>query len=436
MAGSPIDITGIVNTSILQKLPDAFFEATGLATGIQGLNGELITSIPKENFCPFCRNMYFSREGHRRCLKSNTDGARHAFEIPGPYIYHCYNGLIDVAAPIIVNGRHVGAITCGQILLKKPDDLYRNRVRKLLAGLPEKIRERQIAALDGVTVLPLKRVRGLAQLLYALANNTVNLIVSNIKQMEINTQHVKLIDEIRATSLLEKEIQNAQLRLKEAELKALQAQISPHFLYNTLDSIQWLAVMHDNKDIQQMTYALGQLLRHSLDQRKSVTTVNAEIEQIRNYLWIQSIRYGAKLTFQIAVEPEILDFRLPKLVLQPLVENAITHGLEPMPTAGEIRISGWLEGNNQAVVEVKDDGVGLPPGFRLDPNDASAPGVDAAERRESVNHHRMGLANINKRLIYCFGDEYGLEFPAVKGRGTVVRFRIPRGFRGEEMPHA
>ncbi|MGE5598618.1 MAG: PocR ligand-binding domain-containing protein [Bacteroidota bacterium] len=429
MTNEHIDITSIVNTSILQEFPDAFYEGTGLITGIQSLDGELITSVPKHDFCAFCKNMYFSREGHRRCLESNRHGAHRAFELKGPYIYHCHAGLIDVAAPIIVAGRHAATVTFGQILLKEPDAVYRRRVRKLLSGLPENLREKQLKALDHVNVLPLRRVRGLASLLYAIANNVVNLIVSNLKEKELNIQQVKLIDEIRANSLLEKEIQNARLRLKEAELKALQAQISPHFLYNTLDSIQWLALLHGAKDIQEMTYALGQLLRHSLDRKQTVITLRKEIEQVRSYLGIQGIRFGEKISYQIAVEPEILDFRLPKLVLQPLVENAVMHGLEPKATPGRIYISGWLESEDRAIIEVADDGIGLPEGMDLDLNGAAGPRRDGAEER--VSSGRMGLVNVHKRLIYCFGEDYGLEIRSRLGEGTTIRFRVPRDLNRE-----
>ncbi len=428
-----IDITRIVNTSILQGLPDAFHEATGLATALHDLNGEQVTTIPVSNFCRFCRNMYFSKVGHRRCVCSNRTGERKAFETGSPYIYHCHASLVDVAAPIIVNGHHVGSVSCGQILVQPLTDSYRERVRRGLADFPEKLREEQMQALEEVAVLPLKRVRGLAQLLSAIANNIVSLIISNIREKEMNLQNVKLIDEIRARALLEKEIKNAQLNLKDAELKALQAQINPHFLYNTLDSIQWLAVMHGAEDIQQAIQSLGQLLRHSLDRRSAVASVSWEIEQVRNYLFIQKIRYGDKFQYSVNVEPEVMDFQLPKLVLQPLVENAILHGVEPKPVPGNVRIDGWLHGPEEAILEVVDDGVGLGEEalraltFTL----AEQHARDAGDA-EPISPHRMGLINVHKRLIYLFGEEYGLEVHHAHPQGVRVQFRVPRMPRREK----
>jgi two-component system LytT family sensor kinase len=431
---SPIDITRIVNTSILQTFPDAFYKATGLATGIHSLAGELITSIPRDNFCSFCKNMFFSPDGHKRCLQSNMIGDRIAFETSKPYIYHCHAGLIDVAAPLIVNETHVGSITCGQLILKTPDDHYRARVRKKLAAFPKKFQEKQLAALEEVPVLPLKRVQGLAQLLSVIANNIVSLIISNIKQKELNIENIKLINEIKASSLLEKEIKNAQIQLKEAELKALQAQINPHFLYNTLDSIQWLALMHGADDIRQMIVTLGKLLRYSLDLKQNIVSVRKELEQVENYLFIQKVRHGEKFSYQMNIEAEILEFHIPKLVLQPLVENAIQHGIEPKPCLGKIWINGWLKDREQAIIEIADDGVGMSEDSQAILADSlSKAGIKSEVKIEVNSHHRIGLENVNKRLIYHFGENSALEIKSRRDQGTVIRFRIPRNFRKEEM---
>ena len=419
------DITRIVNTSILQQLPDAYFQATGLATGIHNVGGELITTILKENFCSFCRNMFFSREGHRRCVRSNSFGERRAFEIGGPYIYHCHANLVDVSAPIIVNGNHVGSVSCGQILLEPLTDRYRERVRRRLAPFPEEFQQSQMRALEEVQVLPLKRVRGLAQLLSVVANNIVNLIISNTRQKEISAQTAKLLDEIKARSLLEKEIKNAQLSLKEAELKALQAQINPHFLYNTLDSIQWLAVLRGAEDIQKTIQCLGQLLRHSLDRKSVIVNVAKELEQIRSYLFIQKMRYGDKLSYRINLEPGVLDFELPKLVLQPIVENAILHGVEPKVGNGSVSIEGWLAKGDQAIIDVADDGVGM--GEEVLGRLNAILGNEA----EGGSAQHLGLANVHKRLQHYFGEEFGLAVSSRLGAGSTVRIRLPRMPRKE-----
>lgn len=417
------DITRIVNTSILQKLPDAYYQATGLATGIHNLGGELITTIPPESFCTFCRNMFFSKEGHRRCVCSNTLGAQRAYQIGGPYIYHCHANLIDVSAPIIVNGCHVGSVSCGQILLEPLTDAYRARVFRRLSHFSEHFRQAQMRALEEVQVVPLRRVRGLAQLLSVVANNIVNLIISNTREKEINAQTAKLLDEIKARSLLEKEIRNAQLSVKEAELKALQAQINPHFLYNTLDSIQWLAVLHGAEDVRKAIQCLGQLLRHSLDRKSVIVNVAKELDQIRSYLFIQKMRFGEKLSYRINMEPGVLEFELPKLVLQPIVENAVVHGIQPKEGNGNVCIEGWLHAPDQAIIEISDDGVGIA--------EAALENLNASLGKEyergEVQH--LGLANVHKRLQFFFGENFGLTVSSRPADGVAVRIRIPRHFR-------
>ena len=432
-----LDISKIVNTSILQDLPEAFYDATGLITAIQNLNGELLTSIPRKDFCKFCHNMMFgSMDTFKRCHKSNAAGAKQAYEVGGPFVYHCHAGLVDVAAPIIVNGYHVGSVECGQILLRHPDDHYRARVRKLLAPFPSDFIDAQIAALDEVTVIPLSRVRKFAQLLYAIANAIVDLIINHQREKELNDEHEKQIDRYRSRMTLEKQISDSQLRLKEAELKALEAQVNPHFLYNTLDTIQWLAVLDRSKEIQQISYALGQLLRRTLDKKSGIVTLREELEQVRNYLFIQKMRFGGKLTQSINVESSIMDFHVPKLVLQPLVENAILHGLEPKSAPGNIWIRGWLHSDDQAMLEVSDDGVGMSPEvmeelslMKLEDFEAEAAGYDG--RGERINHPRIGILNVQKRLTHYFGKEYGLEVRTNKDAGTTVIVRFPRFTRKE-----
>jgi ligand-binding sensor protein len=427
LASTDVDITRIVSTSILEKLPDAFYEATGISPGIHDLNGELVTKIPKRIFCDFCRIMYFSPQGHKRCRQSNIRGAREAYRMGEPYIYHCHAGLIDVSAPIIVNGHHAGAVTCGQLLVQPLTEAYRRRVERKLAEFSPDMRNRLMKALETVSVVPLKRLQGVTRLLFAVANNIVDLVNRNMQEKELNLSNSRAIDEMRARAALEKEIKNAQLNVKEAELKALQAQINPHFLYNTLDSIQWLAVLHGVEDIRQAVYSLGQLLRHSLDLKNEIVSIREEIEQVQTYLSILKMRYQDKLTVRVNIEEEVLAFQVPKLILQPLVENAILHGIEPSPGPGTVWIDGWMKGRDEAVIDVIDNGAGIHDSLRerivQAMADSSSAGVDERERPRPAF---LGLLNVHQRLIHYLGPEYGLEFVSNGEHRTCVRFTIPR----------
>lgn len=422
-----IDLTHIVNSSILQTFPDAFYKATGFACGIHNLAGDLMTTIPRSNYCPFCRNMYFSSQGHKKCLFSNIKGDKRAYLSSEPYIYRCHAGLVDVSAPIIVNGEHFGSITFGQLIISKLDDKLRGEVRRKIADFPKPFQEKQLLALEKVPVVSLKQVKGLAQLLSLIANNIVTLIISNLEEKALNVENTKIIDEIKANLTLEKKFRKAQLKLREMELKMLQAQINPHFLYNTLDSIKWLAVLHGADDIRHMTVALGSLLRYSLDREQDNVSVRKELETVESYLIIQKYRYGDKLSFAIQVDEGVLDFCIPKLLFQPLVENAILHGLEPQSTKGNVFIRGWPEGDGSAVIEIADDGMGMTPDTYQRVNASlNSQHQKQGERLQEDMPGRVGLANVNKRLMYRFGEASKLQIKSCANEGTVIRFRIGR----------
>jgi sensor histidine kinase YesM len=174
-------------------------------------------------------------------------------------------------------------------------------------------------------------------------------------------------------------------------------------------------------------------LRHSLDRKQNIISVRKELEQVENYLFIQKVRYGERFSYHIDIEPDILDFHIPKLVLQPLIENAIQHGLEPKPTLGKIWINGWLDGTDQAILEIADDGVGMGEDLQVMLTDLiNKARMENEVKIEANSHFKIGLENVHKRLTYHFGDLSGLEIKSKKNEGTSIRFRIPRKFREEE----
>lgn len=426
-----VDLVQIVgNSSVLQELLDAFCKVTGLYTAIQSIEGKLIIPSPPENFCLFCRRMFFSRDGHLRCMRSGIEGALKAFQAGGPFIYHCHAGLVDIAVPIVVEGLHIGSVVCGQILLKDPDERYKARVRKYLSSFPEAFVEEQIQALEKVPILSLPKVTAIARLLHTIADKVVNLVVQGVREKERNVRNIQKIDEMKAMLLLEKRIKNAEVRLRETELKALEAQINPHFLYNALDSIHWLAVLRGAEDIQRVVCALGKLLRYSLDRKGGIVTVGEELEHVKNYLFIQKIRYGDKISYIIDIEPEIFGFPFPKFVLQPLVENSIEHGIEPKGTPGRITISGRLVEGKKAVIEVSDDGIGMSDTLRASLMVRKVVEEEALiYRKHTTQRRRIGLVNIQKRLAYYYGDECQFTIESFTNVGTTVRICIPFALR-------
>lgn len=233
-----------------------------------------------------------------------------------------------------------------------------------------------------------------------------NEIGSLTKSFNVMTQR---IHELMAQNIREQEAK------RKSELKALQSQINPHFLYNTLDSIIWMAEGKKNEEVVLMTASLARLLRQSISNEDELVSIGQEIEYARGYLTIQKMRYKDKLEFRIEVEPSILNIRLIKLVLQPVIENAIYHGLKYKESRGLLLVKGFMK-NGNAVLQVIDDGVGM-----------NQETLDHIYERHKVDYHSngVGIYNVQKRLQLYYGNEYGIVYESKPGEGTIATITIP-----------
>ncbi len=218
----------------------------------------------------------------------------------------------------------------------------------------------------------------------------------------------------RVDALMEKQIQNQQ-SLHRAELELLQAQINPHFLYNTLDSIAILAESGRSEDVVDMVTSLSTFFRNSLSKGEDIISLAAECTQVTSYLEIQQIRYSDILRYRIDIPDTLLDCRVPKLILQPLVENALYHGIKNRRGMGTITVTGECDGDDM-VLRVSDNGAGM---------DAEQVRILQAGIYED-RHTGLGLVNVHKRIrLYC-GEPYGLFFESEAGKGSTVSIRLPQ----------
>jgi len=209
------------------------------------------------------------------------------------------------------------------------------------------------------------------------------------------------------------------LKEKESELNALQSQINPHFLYNTLDSLYWRAQNDGNEEIAEDILALSQLFRLVLGQGKATIAVRHEKELITRYLQIQKMRFSMRLEYEIDIDDEILDYFIPKLILQPFVENAIIHGLEKAGNPGCIYINGRMQ-NGYLKFTVKDTGVGMTP--------EQVQAIWEADDSRRYESHRIGgyaIKNVKERLELKYRNNYTLEIESTVGIGTSVIIIIP-----------
>ncbi|WP_339290721.1 sensor histidine kinase [Paenibacillus sp. FSL E2-0201] len=215
------------------------------------------------------------------------------------------------------------------------------------------------------------------------------------------------------------QVQTEQGRKKEAEMKALMAQINPHFIYNSLESINSMAVLQGNKDISKMVISLGKLLRISISQNQELIPLQMEFEHVRHYLDIQKFRFEDKFSYIINLPEGLRTFMTQKLIVQPIVENALYHAIEPMEDPGIIEITAYEMGTDMIII-VKDNG----PGFDL----AKMMNLWAKEGggQKKYSDSGVGLKNVHERLNIRFGSPYGLLVCSSPGFGSTIRIRIPK----------
>ena len=275
-----------------------------------------------------------------------------------------------------------------------------------------------------VTLLLLNRIlTGVVKPLKKLEKYMVQVNPDNMDQrMEILTDdeigHLsmkfnQMMDRIRN---LKEQVIEEQEDKRKYELQALQAQINPHFLYNTLDSIIWMAETNDS-NIVAMTEALAKLFRISLNKGNEEISLERELEHVKNYLIIQSMRYADKFTYEILVEPGVERCRTIKLILQPIVENCIYHGIKKKRGTGKITIRAYRREQN-LIIEVSDDGCGMP-------EEICRKILSDEIESENISGSGIGVKNVNERIQLRFGKKYGLSYSSEEGVGTTVTYVLP-----------
>ncbi len=258
----------------------------------------------------------------------------------------------------------------------------------------------------------------------------VKQLVQDMKEFEKNAEHyryqsIKGIDEVQMLSesfahmviiiqqLMEK-VKKEEITLRKAELKALQTQINPHFLYNTLDSIQWMCEREDREKAVQMVSALAKFFRISISKGHELITIENEIEHAKNYLIIQKFRYSNQFAFHFDIEESVLSYYCNKIILQPLIENAIIHGMDATIEDGVITIRA-KETKEAICLVVEDNGTGM-----------------TDEQLRNILHcdgnkdYGIGLKNVNDRIHIYFGEQYGVFLESEMDEGTKVTIRLPK----------
>ena len=220
----------------------------------------------------------------------------------------------------------------------------------------------------------------------------------------------------------------AQIFDKQTELTALQSQINPHFLYNTLETIRGQALIDGNEEIARMTEALGAFFRYSISRRGTLVTLRDELTNINNYMLIQSYRFNNRFQLEVIVEEEdaaAYECLVPRLIIQPVVENAIFHGLEDMDENGRITIEVTLTEDN-LILMISDNGKGIAESDLENLNERiHSPEKKLLEMTEGTHRTGIALPNIHRRIQLLYGEDYGVSVYSTPGQGTDVEILMP-----------
>ena len=227
---------------------------------------------------------------------------------------------------------------------------------------------------------------------------------------ELSASFNKMVAQLK--NLINEKVEQ-QKKKSDMEFQVLQAQINPHFLYNTLNSIKWLAVIQNIENISEMTSAVINLLKYNISTKKTLVTLDDEIESIKNYVNIQKYRYGSNFNIEYYLDDKTTDLKILKFILQPLVENSIFHGFKNYKYGGKIKIRSEIIGK-LLVIEVQDNGSGIDKWRN-----------ESSENDEGKMYRGIGLNNVHERIRLYFGSEYGIRVESEENIGTCITLHLP-----------
>lgn len=398
----------LVNIEVLQEIQERFAAAIGLGVIIANDHGEPITA--PSNFTNFCSKMRSSKEGLKCCVLSDQNLGIKAAQQGKPVVHHCHAGLIDLAAPIILNGKHLGSVLCGQVLIAPQD-------KKQLHYMREKFKQLLIDQellelyLEEIEFANQKQIDSTLQMLQLIADYIAKISSNYIVEEELNEKREKLMKE------LGEHIELKSL-LQEMQLKVLQSQFNPHFLFNTLNTISRIAYLENAEQTQNVTYSLAKIMRYSLRNTTEPVTLKEELDYIQSYLTIQQSRFRNQIEYEQLLEIDPAAIKVPIFSIQPIIENAIIHGLESQSGNKKIKFHGFLRDGN-VILEISDTGVGMS-------EERIATVFSHTGKKRNGHTTGIGMDNVQKRIKHYFGEEYGIS--VIKSEvsvGTTVQIVLP-----------
>jgi Putative regulator of cell autolysis len=392
------DILDIAQFRIIQNELASLVDISIVTTDPEGVPiGEL------SNFTTFCQLVRSSPVGRRNCEECDRIGNTRSLREGKAIVYDCHCGLKDCTAPIIVDGTYVGSILGGQVIVREED---RAKIDTLKLSkkfdIPQEQLEQRVAELK---VVPEEYLHRSLRFYSFLANYSAESGLKNLVQKKLEKER--------------QEREQLQQIAREQELKRMQAQMNPHFLFNALNSIARIAYLEDASQTERLIYSLSNYLRYSIKNTEPLPKLSLELENLNHYLSIQNTRFGDRIHFTVDMDPDILDWRIPSMTLQPIVENAINHGLEDKKDGGFVTVMGKRSPcGREMLLTIYDNGTGFPEDilamFQKD------------SREETHFQLGLGLRNTHERIRRLCGEEYGITVASEPGEFSCVSIRLPK----------
>ena len=398
-----LTISDLMDDQVLNELLRSIDAISNLRITMSTCQNERLLTM-NELQSDFCRRTNETPELREICLRCTLTGGRRGACDKAPYLYRCYAGYACAAIPVVAEGVHVATIVASGFRVE-PEHMER-----LELLFPEESWRADPEALALAPFVHYRRITEIASLLSVAARYISEAGLRNRMQAELHQKRMEL--------MAQRQVQlETERLLSQAEFKALQSQINPHFLFNTLGAISQLAIVDGSERTADAIFSLSALLRRSLNTHDTTPQLRDELAGIDEYLNIKRLLYRDRIRYVREVDPECLSLRVPLFTLQPIVENALLHGLEPKPEGGTLTLSIRRE-DGYAVIRIDDDGCGCDAetARRISEDDQEGGRTDLTG---------IGMRNVVGRLSSRFGPDFSWDFQSAPGQGTRVTLRLP-----------
>lgn len=352
------------------------------------------------NFTDFCHLIRSSKKGSENCVKCDREASMRAIKMGVTQSYVCHCGLRDCAAPIVVEGQYIGSVLGGQVLTSEEE---RSKIDVEMLSEEFNLSKEQLhSAVAELEVVSEEYLQRCMKFYRFMASYLAEIIMKKLTQKSLaveTNENYKLLQLI-----------------KEQELKNMKAQMNPHFLFNALNSIARMALLENAPKAEKLIYELSDYLKYTIKNAEEMPPVKNELDNLQHYIAIQKTRFGDRISFSVNIDSHILEHKIPSMILQPIVENAVVHGVELLTDGGKIIIAGKKASDSNIYFSIIDNGVGFPEHI-----------LRLFDSNTDINNSTLGLGllNTHMRIQHMFGPEFGITITSEPYISNCVTIKVP-----------